>query len=66
MDPATSAALFYDRLERVAGWQQMQPSHAIHRVQINSDPEHYARFADDATAVVDALSGECVSDSPDS
>jgi hypothetical protein len=28
-------------------------------VQINADQEHYARFQDDATAVVDALSGPC-------
>ncbi|MGN7979456.1 hypothetical protein ACTJJ4_17905 [Microbacterium sp. 22195] len=59
MDPATAASKFYVRLGKVAGWQQMPPSHAIHRVQINADQEHYARFQDDATAVVDALSGPC-------
>lgn len=59
MDPATAAGLFYARLERVPDWRQLPPSHAIHRVQINSDREHYARFADDAAAVVDALAGPC-------
>lgn len=59
MDPAASAALFYGRLAGLAGWQQMAPSHAINRVQINTDPDHYARFEDDATAIVDALSGPC-------
>lgn len=59
MDPAASAALFYGRLAGLAGWQEMAPSHAIHRVQINTDPDHYARFQDDAEAVVDALSGPC-------
>lgn len=59
MDPAASAALFYGRLAGLAGWQEMDPSHAIHRVQINTDPDHYARFEDDAAAVVDALSGPC-------
>lgn len=59
MDPATATTLFYDRLALLSGWQQLEPSHAIHRVQINSDPEHYARFADDAAAVVDALAGPC-------
>ncbi|WCM55280.1 hypothetical protein [Microbacterium sp. EF45047] len=59
LDPATAAALFYTRLARLDGWQQMEPSHAIHRVQVNSDPEHYARFEADAAAVVDALSGPC-------
>ncbi|MDP3951897.1 hypothetical protein [Microbacterium sp.] len=59
MDPAGSAALFYGRLAGLEGWQDMEPSHAIHRVQINTDPEHYARFEHDAAAVVDALSGPC-------
>lgn len=61
MDPAESAALFYGRLARLAGWQEMAPSQAIHRVQINTDSEHYARFEDDATEIVDALSGQCPS-----
>lgn len=59
MDPATAATRFFARLQRIPGWQDLPPSHAIHRVQINSDSEHYARFEDDATAVVDALSGPC-------
>ncbi|MDQ0642442.1 hypothetical protein [Microbacterium murale] len=59
MDPAASAALFYGRLVGLAGWQDMEPSYAIHRVQVNSDPNHYARFGDDAAAIVDALSGPC-------
>ncbi|WP_309065441.1 hypothetical protein [Microbacterium sp.] len=59
MDPATAATLFYERLAKLPGWQDMEPTHAINRVQINSDPEHYARFEDDAAAVVDALSGVC-------
>lgn len=59
MDPATSAALFYERLGRLAGWPEMPPTQAIHRVQVNSDPEHYARFQADAEAVVDGLSATC-------
>ena len=59
MDPAASAGLFYGRLAGLEGWQGMEPTHAIHRVQVNSDPDHYARFEDDAAAVVDALSGPC-------
>lgn len=59
MDPATSAALFFDRLARVPGWQEMEPSHAIHRVQVNTDRDYYTRYRSDATAVVDALSGPC-------
>ncbi len=59
MDPASSATLFYTRLGGLEGWQQMTPSHAIHRVQINTDPDYYSQYAADATAVVDALSGPC-------
>lgn len=59
MDPATAATKFFTRLNTVPGWRDLPPSHAINRVQINSDPEHYARFADAAVDVVDTLSGEC-------
>lgn len=59
MDPASSAVLFFDRLARLPGWQDLEPSLAIHRVQVNTDPTHYARFHADAEAVVDALSGAC-------
>ncbi|WEK60601.1 MAG: hypothetical protein P0Y60_15035 [Candidatus Microbacterium colombiense] len=59
MDPATSATLFFTRLARLPGWQQMEPSHAIHRVQINTDRDYYTRYESDAIAVVDALSHGC-------
>ncbi|MGW8484657.1 hypothetical protein ACWGJP_16130 [Microbacterium sp. NPDC055903] len=59
MDPASAAGLFYARLARLNGWQEMEPSHAINRVQVNSDPGHYARFESDAVAIVDAMAGEC-------
>ena len=56
MDPSASATLFYERLARVPGWPHLDPSLAIHRVQINLDADYYTRYADDAAAVVDALS----------
>lgn len=59
MDPATSATLFFTRLLRLPDWQQMEPSHAIHRVQINMDRDYYSRYEADATAVVDGLSHGC-------
>lgn len=59
MDPATAATLFYQRLARLPEWQQLAPTHAIHRVQVNTDAEYYARFQSDATAVVDALTRGC-------
>ena len=59
MDPATAATLFYQRLGRVHDWQSMDRSQAIHRVQINLDPTYYTRYAEDAVAVVSALSTPC-------
>ncbi|MFJ6532301.1 hypothetical protein [Microbacterium sp. NPDC091662] len=59
MDPATATTLFFDRLGRLPNWQTMEPSAAIHRVQINTDRDYYSRFQADATAVVDAMSGPC-------
>ncbi|MGO2747644.1 hypothetical protein [Microbacterium sp.] len=59
MDPATAAGLFYARLAGLDGWEDMEPTQAIHQVQINSDPEHYARFEADAISIVDGLSGPC-------
>lgn len=59
MDPATAARLFYERLAHVPDWQSMEPTLAIHRVQINLDPSYYTRYQEDAVAVVDALSEPC-------
>ncbi|WP_417512540.1 M23 family metallopeptidase [Microbacterium sp.] len=59
MNPTKAAAMFFGRLNAVPGWQDMEPSHAIWRVQINSDKNHYALYQSDAIAVVDALSGPC-------
>ena len=63
MDPARSAGLFYGRLLAVAGWQSMTPTLAIHAVQINADPQHYARYEKDATAIVTALTTSCAAGS---
>jgi hypothetical protein len=62
MDPATAATMFYERLGRLPDWQTLEPSHAIHRVQINTDRDYYARFQADATAIVDTLSASCTAD----
>lgn len=59
MDPARAASLFFTRLATVDDWEGMPPSRAIHTVQVNTDPDHYARWADAATAVTDALAADC-------
>lgn len=57
MDPTKSATLFYKRLQTVSGWQSLEPTIAIHRVQGNADPYHYVPYQTPATAIVDALTG---------
>ncbi|MFD1716164.1 hypothetical protein ACFSBZ_16945 [Amnibacterium flavum] len=57
MDPTKSAQLFYARLVKVEGWENMTPTAAAHAVQINADPDHYTRWAAPAAEVVQALSG---------
>ncbi len=57
MNPTQAATFFYQRLLKVPNWQTMTPTLAAHAVQINRDPNHYAKFFDAATAVVTGLSG---------
>lgn len=58
MDPLYSAWAFFNALTKVKGWEGMAPTLAIHRVQINADPNHYARFESAARAVLaDAAAG---------
>lgn len=55
MDPTTSAQYFYRALLRLPDWQSLEPTVAAHRVQRNSDENHYARYWDAANAVVRGL-----------
>ena len=55
MDPTTSAGFFYDRLAAVEGWQAMEPSIAINKVQRNADPNHYSKYRADAVAIMTYL-----------
>ena len=58
MDPKASATLFNRALLRVDGWADLEPTIAAHRVQRNADPNHYARFWDDAVQVVASVTGQ--------
>lgn len=57
MDPTSAATLFYERLILVEGWQAMEPTLAIHKVQRNADPYHYEKYGTAAEQIVTALSG---------
>jgi hypothetical protein len=58
MDPTTSATLFYRRLAAVPGWRSMTPTAAAHAVQVNADPDHYARYWAPAKRIVASLAEE--------
>lgn len=57
MDPVYASGAFFDRLAGISGWESMEPTLAINRVQGNSDPYHYAKFESAANEVLGALGG---------
>jgi len=57
LDPYTAATLFYRALSaKVPDREALDPTQVAHRVQINADANHYARYWDRAVRVVAALS----------
>lgn len=62
MDPIYAATSFLagpghdgrGGLMAVSGWVAMEPTRAIHLVQINADPNHYARYYAAADAIIAA------------
>lgn len=60
MNPHSAATLFYRAMVNAvpdAERQALAPTIVAHRTQINSDPEHYAKYWPAAVDVVDGLSG---------
>ena len=62
MNPTTSAANFFKALEKVSGWELLDPTMAAHRVQRNADPFHYQAYWPAAVEVVAALGDVKTSD----
>lgn len=58
MNPEFAATSFFTGrggnkgLTEVAGWERMDATQAIHAVQRNADPYHYAKFYDAADAII--------------
>jgi hypothetical protein len=57
MDPTASAQSFFRALARVVDRDATVPTLVAHRVQRNADPQHYARWWDQAVGTVAALTG---------
>nr|WP_176704930.1 CHAP domain-containing protein [Arthrobacter sp.]AXV46473.1 amidase, CHAP domain-containing protein [Arthrobacter sp.]AXV46510.1 amidase, CHAP domain-containing protein [Arthrobacter sp.] len=55
MDPTISATNFFKALQKVDGWEKLEPTKAANRVQRNEDPYHYQSYWPAAVAVVAAL-----------
>jgi surface antigen len=55
MNPTISATNFIKALQKVDGWEQLEPTIAAHRTQRNADPYHYERYWPAAVEVVTAL-----------
>jgi murein DD-endopeptidase MepM/ murein hydrolase activator NlpD len=57
MDPNYAATKFYEKLLRVAGWQQMPLTQAAQAVQVSAFPDRYAKWEADARALVNRIAG---------
>ena len=57
MDPTASATNFFTALQKIPGRDAMSPTAVAHQVQRNADPQHYAKYWDDAVAIVSRLNG---------
>ena len=62
MNPTASATNFFTALQKVSGWEQLEPTTAAHRVQRNADPFHYQSYWAAAVEVVAALADVPVTD----
>jgi surface antigen len=62
MSPTTSATNFFTALQKVSGWEQLEPTTAAHRVQRNADPFHYQSYWAAAVEVVAALADVQITD----
>jgi surface antigen len=57
LDPTQSATLFFEKLQTVTNWENLDPSIAAHDVQGNADPNFYTPYFAKAQAVVEKLGG---------
>lgn len=62
MNPMASATNFFTALQKVSGWEQLEPTTAAHRVQRNADPFHYQSYWAAAVEVVAALGDVPITD----
>jgi len=57
MDPEYASRRFYEKLLTIDGWERMRLTDAAQAVQVSAYPDAYARWEDDATELVNILTG---------
>ncbi|HCT80871.1 MAG TPA: hypothetical protein DGG94_14880 [Micromonosporaceae bacterium] len=60
LDPRYATERFYTALLKVKGWQQMRVTDAAQEVQRSAYPEAYEKWADEASVLTLALTGQAV------
>src|ERR1700761_5613307 len=58
MTPRYAAAVFYQHLEQVPGWQDLSVTDAAQDVQHSAEPDAYGRWESEARVLAEALTGE--------
>jgi surface antigen len=61
MNPTISATNFVKALQKVEGWEALEPTIAASRTQRNEDPYHYEKYWNSATTIAEALSADHLS-----
>ncbi|MFI0796621.1 M23 family metallopeptidase [Micromonospora rubida] len=57
LDPVYASTRFYEKLERVDGWERLPLTVAAQTVQVSAYPDRYGEFEHDAEQVVAAVAG---------
>ncbi|MFE9187853.1 M23 family metallopeptidase [Micromonospora haikouensis] len=57
LDPVYASTKFYEKLERVDGWERLPLTVAAQKVQVSAYPDRYGEFEHDAEQVVAAVAG---------
>ncbi|MFG3701551.1 M23 family metallopeptidase [Micromonospora sp. NPDC047620] len=57
LDPVYAATKFYDKLQRIDGWENLPLTVVAQRVQVSAFPDKYGEYEHDAEQVVAAVAG---------
>ncbi|MEU1811696.1 M23 family metallopeptidase [Micromonospora aurantiaca (nom. illeg.)] len=57
LDPVYASGKFYDKLQRIDGWERLPLTVAAQRVQVSAFPDRYGQYEHDAEQVVAAVAG---------